>query len=134
MKLGGYFIDAKTGRTQLPMVLNPSTLDVDNVITQFSNKNGVVCMSVEPAPDIGSYELVLYADSGNFLLMLSKYLDDGGHEVDSITNYKAERAMVDILGDYYPANTMTKDISFICNCFKVFLEQGNIPPEFLVIN
>lgn len=134
MELGRFFIDDEAGRIQMPIVSNPSDLDVDAVVTQFSNKNGVVCLCVEPAPDFGPYELVLYADSGNFFLMLNQYLNDGDIEVETITNHKAGMAQVKILGDFYAANSITRDIDFICICFKEFLKTGDISSESFVLS
>jgi hypothetical protein len=133
MELGGYFMDNETGRIQMPIVSNPSALDIDAIVAQFSSKNGVVCLRVKPTPDFGAYKLDLYADSGNYLLMLNQYLDDGDHEVSTITNHKAGMTMVEILGDLYPENSMTRDIDFICNRFKEFLESGNVSSESFVI-
>ncbi|MBV4476873.1 DUF6911 family protein [Pseudomonas botevensis] len=134
MKLGGYIVDAKMGRLQIPIVYNPSPLDLEVVISQFSTQDGVACLYLEDEPDHGPYELNLYADSGNFFIMMNQYLESGEHEVEVINNPKAGAEMVDILGDLYPASAMTRDINLIFVFFTEFLRSRDVGSDFLKIS
>jgi hypothetical protein len=82
-------------------------------------------------PEVGAYELTLYADSGTFLLMLSRYTDDGDHEVDSIRNPHAGDGLVDVLGDFYSKRMTTKDIFVVLRCFRMFAVSRTLSPDLL---
>ncbi|NIL20638.1 hypothetical protein [Pseudomonas sp. AN3A02] len=116
------------------IIHQPTAEAVEAIVRQYASRVGVISLVIDPEPEYGPYKLDLYTDSGNFFLMLAKYLEDGEHDVKTISNQRAGAEMIEILGDRYPARSMTKDINFICSCFKEFLRGGNVSESKLVIS
>ncbi|WPN64321.1 hypothetical protein QMK48_03905 [Pseudomonas sp. P9_32] len=100
--------------------------DVKSIIYECGRFDGVTSLSITPVPDVGPYEINLYADSGNYLLMLNQYLDDGEHVVRTLNNTSAGTKLIDVLGDCYQANLITRDIGFVVSCFQEFLSFGDV--------
>lgn len=48
-----------------------------SIISKYREVDGVASLSISPALEYGPYEINLYADSGNYLLMLNQYLKMG---------------------------------------------------------
>jgi hypothetical protein len=126
MIIGGYTLSPEYGRLQVPLVHQPTMEDVKVILNKYSKFDGVASLSISPAPEYGPYEINLYADSGNYLLMLNQYLDDGEHAVRTLSNTSAGTSPVEILGDYYPANFITRDIGVVISCFQEFLKSGDV--------
>ena len=133
MLIGGYVLDPEQGRLQIPIIHQSTAEEVEAIVRQYAFRDGVVSLIIDPEPEYGPYKLNLYTDSGNFVLMLAQYLEDGEHDVKTINNQRAGAEMIEILGGRYPARSMTKDIIFICSCFKEFLRVGNVSESKLVI-
>lgn len=89
MVIGGYTLSPEHGRLQIPLVHQPTMEDVKSILFEYSKFDGVASLSITPAPEAGPYEINLYADSGNYLLMLNQYLNDGGHVVRTFNNTSA---------------------------------------------
>ena len=132
MIIGGYMLSPERGRLQIPLVHQPSMEDVKSIIFEYIKFDGVVSLSITPAPEAGPYEINLYADSGNYILMLNQYLDDGEHVVRTLNNTSAGAKLVDVLGDYYPASFVTRNIDIVISCFQEFLRSGDV--SFAVLN
>ena len=86
MIIGGYTLNPEHGRLQIPLVRQPSLEDVKSIISKYRKFDGVASLSISPTPEYGPYEINLYADSGNYLLMLNQYLEDGEHVVRTLNN------------------------------------------------
>ncbi len=132
MIIGGYILSSECGRLQIPIIHQPTMEDVKSVILEYSKFDGVVSLSIVPAPEVGPYEINLYADSGNYLLMLNQYLDDGEHIVRTLNNTSDGKRLIDVLGDYYQASLITRDIGGVVSCFQEFLSFGDV--SSLVLN
>ncbi|MHC3823151.1 DUF6911 family protein [Pseudomonas sp. G3-19] len=126
MVIGGCTLSPEHGRLQIPLVHQPTMEDVESIIFEYSKFDGVISLSVTPVPETGPYEINLYADSGNYLLMLNQYLDDGGHVVRTLNNTSAGTKRIDVLGDCYQASLTTRDIGVVISCFQEFLSSGNV--------
>ncbi|MFB3304715.1 hypothetical protein [Pseudomonas sp. AMR01] len=134
MLIGGFILDPEQGRLQIPIVQSPTKEDVENTIRRYACYDGIIALSIVPEPDCGPRELKVYIGSGNFFLILSHNLECGDIDVKTISNERAGAEMVDILGDRYPARSMTKDLNFICSCFKEFLGVGDVSESSLIIS
>lgn len=130
MKFGGFYIGASSGRVQIPVIVDPSDSDIDVVISIFFNLSGVLGLRIDPLPDVGPYELKLYAESGNFFIALSSYLVDGDHCVRTFKEIGSEAGAVVILGEEYPSGSVTRDVELVRRCFKEFLHDKNIKLPF----
>ena len=126
MMIGGYTLSPEHGRLQIPLIDQPTMEDVRSIICEYSKVDGVASLSIAPAPEAGPYEINLYADSGNYLLMLNQYLDDGEHVVRTLNNASAGTKLVDVLDDYYPASFVTRDMDIVISCFQEFLRSGDV--------
>jgi|SRR5450830_1320922 len=132
MIIGGYTLSPEHGRSQIPLIDQPTMEDVRSIICECSKVDGVASLSISPAPEAGPYEINLYADSGNYILMLNQYLDDGEHVVRTLNNTSTGEKLVDVLGDYYPASFVTRNIDIVISCFQEFLRSGDV--SFAVLN
>jgi len=126
MMIGGYTLSPEYGRLQIPLVHQPTMDDVKFILNQYSKFDGVASLSISSAPKYGPYEINLYADSGNYFLMLNQCLNDGEHTERTLSNASAGKSSVEILGDCYPANFITRDIGFVISCFQEFLSSRDV--------
>lgn len=130
--LGGYLIDIDGVRHQLPLTLNPSNSIIEDIIKNVSSAGkGVVVLRCKPIPESGPYELNLYVDAGNFLLMLNVNDEDGDHSVRTPTNENMPNDLIVILGETYPARAVTRDIDFVSAVFDEFAHFWNVPMDML---
>jgi hypothetical protein len=130
--IGGYIINAAGARHQLPVALNPSNSTTEDIIKKISNSGkGVVVMRREPPSQIGPHKLELYVDSGNFLLMLGVNEEDGDYSVRTPTNSTMPNDLMIVLGEKYPAKSVTRDIGFVCAVFNEFSNDGNVSTDLL---
>lgn len=134
MLMGGFILDPEQGRLQIPIVQNPTEEEVEGTVRRYACYDGIIALSIVPVPDCGPRGLKLYIDSKSFFLMLSHNLENGDVDVKTLNNQRAGAEMVEILGDRYPARSMTKDLNFICSCFKEFLHVGDVPESSLIIS
>lgn len=126
MVIGGYTLSPEHGRLQIPLVNQPTMEDVKSIIFEYSKFDGVTSLSITPVPEAGPYEINLYSDSGDYLLMLNQYLDDGEHVVRTLNNASAGTQLIDVLGDCYQASLITRDIGIVISCFQEFLSTGDV--------
>ncbi|SEQ46920.1 hypothetical protein SAMN03080615_01564 [Amphritea atlantica] len=124
--LGGYILDADSVRQQLPAVFDPNYSTIMNVLSSLKEANGVIGLRCQPEPEAGPYELMLYSDDGNFLLMLNEFDEDGDSSVRSINKSGSDSSLISILGDLYSAKSITRDFQLVCSIFKAFAATGNV--------
>ena len=130
--LGGCLIDADGIRHQLPVTLNPSNSTIEDIIKNVSRAGkGVVVMRCKPPPECGPYELEMYADAGNFLLMLNVNDGNGDHSVRTPTNENMPNCLMIILGEKYPAKAVTRDIGFVFAVFSELARAWNVSTGLL---
>ncbi len=130
--LGGYLVDARGDRYQLPVVSSPLILLIGDTIKKVSRAGkGVVALRRQPQPESGPYELEVHVDSGNYLLMLNVFDENGEHFVRTPMEENAENNFIDVLGEKYPVQAVKRDINFVCAVFKEFAQTGNVSTELL---
>lgn len=130
--LGGYLVDAGGVRCQLPVTLNPSNLTIENAIRNVSSAGkGVVVLRHQQASDSGPYELEMYVDAGNFLLMLNVLDEHGDQTVKTLTNKDVASDLIVILGEKYPAKAATRDVEIVCAIFNEFAQSGNVSTDLM---
>lgn len=130
--LGGYLIDVGGVRHQLPVALNPNDLTTENVIRNVSSAGkGVVVMRCKPAPESGPYELEMYVDAGNFLLMLNVLDEHGDHTVRTPMSKSVANDLISIMGEKYPANAVARDVAFVCAAFYEFARSGDVSMDLM---
>ena len=109
------------------LVQNPSDSIIENAIKKVSNVGrGVVVLASTPIPEIGPEKLELYVDSGNFLLMLGVNEEDGDYSVRTLTNENMSNELMVIMGEKYPARSVTRNIDIAFAVFKEFSKLGDV--------
>lgn len=126
MIFGGFYLDDVRGRVQFPVINDPSDADIDAAVSAYSSRRGYLGLGIKPAPEVGPYELVVYSEDGNFFLMLNSYLSDGDHHVRTLARMNNGGGEVDILGDYWQRDYVTRDVGVVRDCFKDFLRRKNV--------
>lgn len=126
MILGGFYFDDVRGRVQFPVINNPTDADIDAAISAYRDRRGYLGLGMTPAPEIGPYELVFHLEEGNFFLMLSSYLGDGDHHVRTLARMDNGGGQVDIMGDFWQRDYVTRDVDMVRDCFKDFLRHKNV--------
>lgn len=129
--LGGYTIDCDLHRNQLGVIFDPKKSDIEAVISIFSKASGVVCMRINPEPDFGPFELIMYADNGRFLIMLNEKIG-GDQNTRTLSNNELGGDFENILGELYPAKAVTYDINLAVKIFNDFNVAGNISCDILI--
>ncbi|WP_445178661.1 DUF6911 family protein [Pseudomonas sp. McL0111] len=131
MVFGGYIVDADGYRHQLEAIMDPEGLDVRGVLTSIGKGSGVIKMRCESESEGRPYELALYVESENFLLMLSEYDKDGEHVVRTMTDLNSKNELVSILGEMYPARAVIHDVEIVCAIFIEFARSGNVSVDIM---
>jgi hypothetical protein len=130
--VGGYSIDLDGVRHQLPIVFNPDQLVVKCALERVLNSGkGLVVMRRKAPQEHGPYELEVYVDDGNFLLMLNVLDEDGDHSVKTLTNEMMPNGLMSILGEKYSARAVTRDICLVSAVFNEFAQSGNVSAGLL---
>lgn len=128
---GGYTVSTDSPRKQLPVTHNPDDLTIDKTVAIVAENSGVLNMRFDPAPEFGPYELTMYAENGQFLLMLNEVAEDGESDTRTLTNISSKNELVSILGEKYPAKAVTHDIALVCLIFKDFSRTGDVSSALL---
>ncbi|PMS34626.1 hypothetical protein B0G57_113179 [Trinickia symbiotica] len=123
---GGFLLGNDTGRRQLETLIDPDDMTIDRTIDTVGGGDGVLCMRLDPAPDVGPYELVLYSDGGRYLLMLAEVAEDRRANTRTLTNESAQDGFVSILGESYAAKAVTGDLAIVRSAFKEFARRGTV--------
>ncbi len=131
MVFGGYIVDSNGGRHQLEVVVDPEEFVIRDVLSSISERSGVITMRRQLECEGQPYELVLYVESGNFLLMLSEYDRDGEHGVRTLTDLNSKNELVSILGEMYPARAVTRDVELVRTVFIEFARAGNVSADIM---
>ncbi|MGP6489978.1 DUF6911 family protein [Duffyella gerundensis] len=131
MIFGGYIVDSSGARHQLKVVEDPEEFVIRDVLSSISECSGVITMRHELECEGQPYELVLYLESGNFLVMLSEYDRDGEHGVRTLTDLNSQNELVSILGEMYPARAVTRDVELVYTVFIEFARTGNVSADIM---
>lgn len=129
--LSGYIERGDSERQRLPITSEINENALAEVLSLLKGANGIIGLRHQPEPETGPYELTMYSDDGNFLLMLNEYADDGDVNVGTITDPGAGSGLIPILGDYYSAKSVTRDFKLVFSIFKEFAETGNVSEQFM---
>jgi hypothetical protein len=127
---GGYVIHGDR-RVQLDVVQNPDARSIENTLCLLAENKGLLKMELNPAPKTGPFELVLYAEAGNFFFMLNEIDDDGDVTVRILVKNGLEDDAISLLGDEYPASTTTRSQQLVNDTFLEFAKTGNVSSNIL---
>lgn len=116
-------------RIQIPVLENPDIREINYFfsVSNFEKKAGVLVFRIIPEPKFGNTELTIYFEEGCYLPMIQTILEDGDIEVKNLKTENYSRKAREILGDSYPIEHTSKNISAIQNIISEFIRQKQTP-------
>ncbi len=130
---GGFFITDNGERIQIPVLENPGIKEINHFfsISNFEKKAGVLVFRIIPEPKFGNTELTIYFEKGYYLPMIQTILEDGDIEVKNLKTENYSGNTMEILGDFYPIEHISKNISTIQNIISEFIIQKQTPAPII---
>ena len=128
---GGYIFGVDGSRNQFAPAIDPDDEIIEKIVTVVAGNAGVLVVRRDPTPEIGPYDLTLYAENGRLLLMLNEFAVDGENNTRTLTNNNSRNELVSILGELYPAKAVTHDFDLVCGIFKEFSHTGTVSKDLL---
>jgi hypothetical protein len=106
--------------------------EVEEVILSLTMKHGTATIEISPEPDIVQRKLTLYAENGNYLILLGENNTDNEWVVRTLEEKSTRpRGLVNIHGEPYPNRAITQDIHLVTNIFKEFYRTGDVSHDLL---
>ena len=94
-------------------------------------KTGVLVFRIIPEPKFGNTELTIYFEKGYYLPMIQTILEDGDIEVKNLKTENYSGNTMEIWGDFYPIEHISKNISTIQNIISEFIIQKQTPAPII---
>ncbi|HEZ5733692.1 TPA: hypothetical protein WI522_001466 [Neisseria meningitidis] len=130
---GGFFITDNGERIQIPVLENPGIKEINHFfsISNFEKKAGVLVFRIIPEPEFGNSELTIYFEKGYYLPMIQTILEGGDIEVKHLKTENYSGNTMEIWGDSYPIEHISKNISTIQNIISEFMIQKQTPAPII---
>lgn len=100
-------------------------------VSNFEKKAGVLVFRIIPEPEFGNTELTIYFEEGCYLPMIQTILEDGDIEVKNLKTENYSGNTMEIWGDFYPIEHISKNISTIQNIISEFMIQKQTPAPII---
>lgn len=127
LSFGGYGILDSKERVQFPHFINPTKEVIDEIVSKTVEYNqGLIGISINPEPDVGIFQLTIEYDSGNYLPLLSVYLDDGDTDIKNWIEPKNIGRNINIGGYIYPFEFTTQNLQVVKKLLITFIENYNL--------
>ena len=109
----------------MPVLSNPNIKEIDNFlsVSNFEKRTGVLVLRMNPEPELGDTELTIYFEKGHYLPMIQTILEDGDIEVRNLKAENYSGNTIEILGDIYPIEHVSKNISTIEEIISKFISS-----------
>ncbi|MDI2111772.1 DUF6911 family protein [Commensalibacter nepenthis] len=131
-RLGGYYLQGCDEiRTQLPLINQPSITELMNHLTVLKIRDGVLGLGNDQEENHKPYELRLYSDNHNYLVMMETILPDGDIDIRTFRNPSALDEFTSMLGEPYGAWSIVQNFDLVIKAFKEFLETGDVSRDLL---
>lgn len=116
-------------RIQIPVLENPDIREINRFfsVSNFEKKSGVLVFRIIPEPEFGNTELTVYFEKGYYLPMIQTILEGGNIEVKNLKTENYSGNTMEIWGDSYPIEHISKNISAIQNIISEFIRQKQTP-------
>lgn len=116
-------------RIQIPVLENPDIREINRFfsVSNFEKKAGVLVFRIIPEPKFGHTELTVYFEKGYYLPMIQTILEDGDIGVENLKTENYSVKTMEIWGDFYPIEHISKNISTIQNIISEFIRQKQTP-------
>ncbi|HHK5576086.1 TPA: hypothetical protein ACQUH6_000837 [Neisseria polysaccharea] len=126
---GGFFMVDNGERIQIPVLENPDIREINRFfsVSNFEKKAGVLVFRIIPEPEFGNTELTVYFEKGYYLPMIQTILEGGNIEVKNLKTENYSGNTMEIWGDSYPIEHISKNISTIQNIISEFIRQKQTP-------
>lgn len=113
-------------RIQIPVLENPDIREINHFfsVSNFEKKAGVLVFRIIPEPKFGNTELTIYFEEGCYLPMIQTILEDGDIEVKNLKTENYSGNTMEILGDVYPIEHISKNISIIQDIISKFIMKN----------
>ncbi|ENW1885814.1 hypothetical protein J4I82_002158 [Neisseria gonorrhoeae] len=113
-------------RIQIPILENPNIKEINNFfsVSNFEKKAGVLVFRIIPEPEFGNTELTIYFEKGYYLPIIQTILEDGDIEVKNLKTENYSGNTMEILGDVYPIEHISKNISIIQDIISEFIMKN----------
>lgn len=120
-------------RIQIPVLENPGIREINRFfsVSNFEKKTGVLVFRIIPEPEFGNTELTVYFEKGYYLPMIQTILEGGDIEVKNLKTENYSGKAREILGDSYPIEHISKNISAIQNIISEFIIQKQTPAPII---
>ncbi len=110
---------------------NPTLEDINNALDIFASSEGLLYLIQNDVKGTTPYELKLYADNGNYLVLFSKRAplagnEDDEDEVRTFWDSNRTRGLVSVYGDLWDNRTITEDFTKVRKAFNEFYLTGDI--------
>ncbi|HHK5577786.1 TPA: hypothetical protein ACQUHZ_000621 [Neisseria cinerea] len=130
---GGFFMADNGERIQIPVLENPGIREINRFfsVSNFEKKTGVLVFRIIPEPEFGNTELTVYFEKGYYLPMIQTILEGGDIEVKNLKTENYSGKAREILGDSYPIEHISKNISAIQNIISEFMIQKQTPAPII---
>ncbi|HFC1568090.1 TPA: hypothetical protein ACFCCL_002167, partial [Neisseria gonorrhoeae] len=93
-------------------------------VSNFEKKAGVLVFRIIPEPEFGNTELTIYFEKGYYLPIIQTILEDGDIEVKNLKTENYSGNTMEILGDVYPIEHISKNISIIQDIISEFIMKN----------
>ena len=100
-------------------------------VSNFEKKAGVLVFRIIPEPKFGNTELTIYFEEGCYLPMIQTILEDGDIGVKNLKTENYSGNTMEIWGDFYPIEHISKNISTIQNIISEFMIQKQTPAPII---
>lgn len=120
-------------RIQIPILENPDIREINHFfsVSNFEKKTGVLVFRIIPDPEFGHTELTIYFEKGYYLPMIQTILEGGDIEVKNLKTENYSGNTMEIWGDSYPIEHISKNISTIQNIISEFIIQKQTPAPII---
>lgn len=129
-ELGGYYFDYDR-RVQLPLITQPSKVQVMNYLNILKTHNGILVLDNDQEDNQLPYKLTLYSDSGLYMVLLETMMDDGDLDIRTFYNKSESKSFISILGEPYSEASIVKEFDLVIEVVKEFYETGNVSTDLL---
>mgnify|MGYP004474504543 FL=1 len=125
---GGFFITDNGERIQIPILENPNIKEINNFfsVSNFEKQAGVLVFRIIPELEFGNTELTIYFEKGYYLPIIQTILEDGDIEVKNLKTENYSGNTMEILGDVYPIEHISKNISIIQDIISEFIMKNKL--------
>lgn len=120
-------------RIQIPILENPDIREINHFfsVSNFEKKTGILVFRIIPEPEFGHTELTVYFEKGYYLPMIQTILEGGDIEVKNLKTENYSGNTMEIWGDSYPIEHISKNISTIQNIISEFIIQKQTPAPII---